>query len=132
MAQQKHLDGKGEFIYDFKYDMLTFRIKDRDYKTSIELQNFTIDIDKEGFATGLRVFDASKVFNLNKYILNNVKAGEFKSVIEDNVITVTINFIRKLRNKPLTKDFAWQITTPLNSNQHVANSVVEAPMAIMA
>ena len=126
MEKTKHLDarGKGEFIYDFKYDILTFRIKDRDYRTSIELQNFTIDIDKEGFATGLRVFDASKVFNLDKYILNNVKAGDFKSIIEDNVVTVTINFVGKLRNKPLTKDFAQQITTQLNSGEHLANSVV--------
>ena len=69
---------------------------------------------------------------MDKYILNNVKAGEFKSVIEDNVVTVNISFVGKLRNKPLTKDFAQQITTPLNSSWHLANSVVEAPMAVMA
>ena len=46
MNQEKHLNaiGKGECVYDYKYDTLTFRIKDRDYKNSVEFQNFVIDI----------------------------------------------------------------------------------------
>ena len=35
---EKHLDGtgKGEFLYDFKNDILMFKIKDRYYKNSVE------------------------------------------------------------------------------------------------
>ena len=61
--KERHLNaiGKGQLLYDSKHDILTFKIKDRDYKMSVEFQNFTIDIDTENFVTGIRIFDASKV-----------------------------------------------------------------------
>ena len=59
MNKERHLNapGKGEFLYDYKHDILTFKIRDRDYKMSVELQNFAIDIDTENFVTGIRIFD---------------------------------------------------------------------------
>src|SRR3989338_1676025 len=48
---EKHLDGtgKGEFLYDYNNDILMFKIKDRDYKNSVEFQNFV----KWGFKTSV-------------------------------------------------------------------------------
>ena len=36
MTAQKHLKGKGEFSYDYKYDILTFKMTNRNYKHSFE------------------------------------------------------------------------------------------------
>src|SRR3989344_5740686 len=99
MTQDRVLNGKLECIYDFTYDILTFHIKNRDYKMSVEVQNFIIDIDTEDFVIGVRVIDASKVFSLNKAVLRDIVQGQFKAVIRDNVITVRLGFIGKMRNK---------------------------------
>ena len=45
MIAQKHLTGKGEFLYDYKYDILTFKMRNRNYKHSFEFQNFVADVD---------------------------------------------------------------------------------------
>ena len=133
--QEKHLDGTGklEVLYDYKYDILTFRIKDRDYSLSIEFQNFVADIDNEGFVTGVRIFDASKVFGMDKYILKDMVYSEFKARIENNAITLTIKFVGKIRNKiiPLLvekQNFMQQITTPPVQKHKLNNSYVEGSL----
>jgi len=84
MNQEKHLNaiGKGECVYDYKYDTLTFRIKDRDYKNSVEFQNFVIDIDTENFVTGIRILDVSKVTGMNKILFKNIINSEFRASIK--------------------------------------------------
>ncbi len=131
MEKKRHLDGtgKGEFIYDYKYDTLMFKIKERDYKMSIELQNFVLDIDKERFITGIRIFDASKVFGINKYILKNIVQGEFKTSVDNNIITVTLKFVGKRRNKIIPmitekENFTQQITKQIDPKYNLADSDV--------
>ena len=123
--KNKKLIGKGEFIYDYKYDILTFKIKDRNYKKSIEIQNFAVDIDDQDFVTGIRVFDASKVFGIDKYVLRNIVHGEFKASVEKNIMTITIKFVFMQRNKLIftkKENFVQQITAPI---KNVADSVSE-------
>ena len=125
--KKKKITGKGEFIYDYKYDTLTFKMKDRNYKRSIEIQNFAIDIDDKNLITGIRVFDASKVFGVDKYVLKNIVQGEFKADVEKKIVTITLKFVGMQRNKiiPLLtqkQNFMHQITTPV---KNMADSTVE-------
>ena len=100
--KHKHLDakGKGEFSYDYRNDILLFKTKNRDYQKSIDFDNFTLDIDTKGFITGIRIFDASKIFGLSKMALNNIKQFEFNTRAEEKVITIQLKFMSVLRNKP--------------------------------
>ena len=91
--------GKGEIAYDFKYDILMFKVKDREYAKSVELHNFVADIDDKGFVTGIRIFDASKVFGVSKFLLKSIKSMKFKASVEDNVITIVLEFSSIVRNK---------------------------------
>lgn len=125
---KKHLEGKGELLYDLKNDILMFKVKDRDYKFSIEFQNFTVDIDKEDFVTGIRIFDASKVIGVDKFFLKSIVKTDFKAQIENNVVTVSIQFVSKVRNKLLSlfgqkERFKQQIITPIKHN--INDSVAE-------
>lgn len=101
----RHLEakGKGEYTYDYMNDLLLFKIKDRDYSKSLDFDNLIVDIDKEGFITGLRIFDASKVFNIQKLALKDIKSWRFDARIEDKKVTIRLEFIPVLRNKPLIK-----------------------------
>ncbi|MBS3147394.1 DUF2283 domain-containing protein [Candidatus Woesearchaeota archaeon] len=98
----RHLDatGKGEINYDYANDILLFKVKDRDYLKSIDFDDFVVDIDKEGYITGLRVFDASKLFRLSKLSLKNIKQFDFNAKIEEKVITIQFYFTSVMRNKP--------------------------------
>src|SRR3989344_1295627 len=112
----KHLDatGKGLYSYDYLNNTLVFKIKDRDYDSSIEFGNLVADIDKEGFITGLRLFDASKVFGLSKISLKNLKDFKFDTKVEKNVVTIRLQFVCVLRNKPLIRqgqDFVREVQT---------------------
>lgn len=139
MNKEKHLDapGKGEFLYDYKQDILTFKIKDRDYKLSVEFQNFVIDIDTENFVTGIRIFDVSKVTGLKKLLFKNLVHGEFKASIKDNIISVRLNFVGKLRNKLMPRlvkeqNFTQQVSAPVNPKHPLEDSVVTVPEIIIS
>jgi hypothetical protein len=95
--------GKGEYSYDYKNDVLLFKIKDRDYKKSLDFGNLIVDIDKEDFITGLRIFDASKIFEIDKLALKNVREFEFNAKIEERTVTIQLKFIPIIRNKPVMK-----------------------------
>ena len=122
----KHLDGtgKGEFSYDFNNDILMFKIKDRDYKISAEFQNFVADIDTEGFVTGIRVFDASKVFGVDKYTLKSIVKWRFETFVEKGMITIRLSFAGQLRNKEVpVENFTQQLTSSLNGYNLTDSSV---------
>ena len=70
---------------------------------SLDFDNLIVDIDKEGFITGLRIFDASEIFNIPKLALKNIKSWRFNASIEDKKVTIQLEFIPILRNKPLIK-----------------------------
>ena len=128
---EKHLDGtgKGEFLYDFSNDILMFKVKDRDYKISAEFQNFVADIDIEGFVTGIRIFDASKVFRIDKFTLKNIVTWGFETVVESGMITIRLTFASKVRNKEVPiENFTQQLTTSLNG-YNLINSSVECGVA---
>lgn len=111
----KHLDarGEGEYDYDYKNDLLYFKIKNREYDSSLDFGNLVADIDKEGFITGLRIFDASKILGIPKVALKNVQEFEFNTSAEDNIIKIQLKFIPVLRNKKLLRqgqDFERALT----------------------
>ena len=137
MNKEKHLDasGKGQFLYDYKHDILTFKIKDRDYKLSVEFQNFAIDIDTENFVTGIRIFDATQVSGLNKIVFKNLVRGEFKASIKDKIISVRLSFVGKLRNKIIPifskeHNFTQQVSAPLTTKYFIEDSEVIVPEII--
>ena len=99
--ETKHLDakGKGEMDYDYSNDILFFKVKEREYDRSIELEDVVLDIDKEGYITGIQIFGASKMFNVEKDTLRNVQKWEFKVKTEGKVISVQLMFEMLRRNK---------------------------------
>ncbi|MDO8642176.1 MAG: DUF2283 domain-containing protein [Candidatus Woesearchaeota archaeon] len=132
MKTNKHLDAKdeGEIIYDYAHDILTFKIKNRNYKQSVEFHNFVADIDDLGFVTGVRIFDASRIFGVVKYTLKNIIHCDFKARLEKNALTIQLKFVGKARNKlisllPHTENFTQQITTAVSDRYGLADSYTE-------
>src|SRR3989344_2577014 len=100
-----HLDarGKGELDYDLKQDILFFKVKDREYVKSIELDNIVIDIDSEQFITGIQIFEASKFLRIDKAFLTKMPTWEFNATIKDNKVELRLTFTVVARNKIIEK-----------------------------
>lgn len=103
--KNKYLDAKGmgEVIYNYDDDILLFKIKDRDYLESIDFDNLIIDLDTKGFITGVRIFDASKLFGLQKVALSKIRYFEFNAKIEGKIVSMQFKFKCEFRNKPITQ-----------------------------
>ena len=98
--ERKRLQEKGEVDYDYKYDILFFKTKEREYAKSLEFDNIVVDIDKEDFLVGIQIFEASKFLNLDKKILLSIPNWQFTANVYDgNKIDIRLVFQIKIRNK---------------------------------
>mgnify|MGYP003965951075 CR=1 FL=1 len=96
---KKNLKEKGEMDYDYANDILFFKVKDRDYNHSIELDDLVLDANKDGDITGLQIFGASKMFDIDKDTLRNITKWEFKVRIEGKIISIQLIFEMLRRNQ---------------------------------
>ena len=125
--KNKYLNGKGkgEYLYDYSHDILMFKFKDRDYDKSLEFDDndLTLDIDTEGFITGITIYEASKVFKINKTALNNIKEWIFSSKINDKKVIVQLKFAPVLRNKSVmySQDFIRETSENVNNCEAVCS-----------
>lgn len=100
----KRLEALGEWDYDFRYDILFFKVKEREYWKSIEIGNLVLDIDAEKFLTGVQIFEASKFLGVDKMTLRQIPKWNFEAKIEDNKIELRLNFDVKIRNRIIEKN----------------------------
>ena len=124
---EKRLEGKGEVDYDFKHDILFFKTKDRKYAKSIELlDNLVVDVDKEGFLTGIQIFDAAEYLNIDKKSLLNIPDWQFTINVHGNIIEIRLVFQVKVRNKTVEKNpiISQQINQKLPDSELVCVAVV--------
>ena len=102
--KMRELKEKGEFDYDFLNDILFFKVKNRNYEKSIELDNLVVDIDEENFIIGLQIFDASEYFGISKnhlrFALNWRLQATVKKISEsESKIEIRLMFQVNVRNK---------------------------------
>jgi uncharacterized protein YuzE len=102
----RHLDGrgKGEFDYDYSHDILSFKIKDREYDRSIELDNIVVDIDTQKFLTGIQILEASKFLRIPKIALRKIPRWEFCAGVDENKIEIRLTFQTIFRNQLIEKN----------------------------
>lgn len=102
--EKRFLNKPGEFDYDFKNDILLFKVKEREYSHSIELNRLVIDIDKENFVVAIQIIGASEMFNLSKEELRMIKDFRMKCNVENGVIEINVGFNILFRNKLIEKN----------------------------
>ena len=120
MEKPRHLEAPGEWDYDYLNDTLFFKVKDRNYKKSIELDRAVIDIDEENFVVGIQIFGASEFFGIGKEALRNVRRWKLQANVDENKLEVRIVFQTMFRNRLVEPRPI--IIEPLK--QHLPNSQV--------
>ena len=102
--RNKQLNVKGEVDYDYKNDILFFKAKEREYKRSIEMNNIILDVDKEGFITGLQIIEASKYLNISKDNLLKIPKWNLNTVVDNKILEIRLLFQINYRNKTIEKN----------------------------
>ena len=115
----KHMKGKGEVDYDYKYDILFFKTAEREYVKSIELDNIVLDIDKEGFIVGIQILEASKFLCIDKKVLLKIPEWIFEARVDHGRIEVRLLFKVMVRNKVIEKNpiIMQETTEPLPNSE---------------
>ncbi len=95
-------------MYNKKYDILYIVKEGRPSKASIEVGDFIIDVDFDGFVSGIEILNASENLNLGKNILKKIKQVSLSILYKPSYLYITIIFeIPKLNQTihiPLTID----------------------------
>lgn len=102
--EERQLNADGECDYDFKYDTLFFKVKNRTYLKSVEAGNFILDIDSESFLTGVQIPDASKLLGIDKIKLRDIPKWSFQGKIKDGIMEMSLVFQIQVRNKMIEKN----------------------------
>ncbi len=79
--------------YDSENDLLILKVDSSDYETSLEYDDVIIDRDADGNITGMRIFDASKAFKLNKAELKNIKDFTFTCTTQKKTLQLCIQLM---------------------------------------
>ena len=110
---------KGDVDYDYRYDILFFKARERDYRKSIELENLVIDIDNEGLIVGIQIREASKFLKLKKKSLLSISHWNFEAIIHNRMLELRLLFKVEIRNKIVEKNpiIMQQISEPLPDSQ---------------
>lgn len=113
---------KGEYDYDYKNDILFFKVKDREYEKSVELDDVLLDIDKEGIICGIQIFEASRLFKLEKEALRGIQRWEFSVKIENNIVNIQLVFEVLRRNKIIERGQSLIREATLNDSEVVCEA----------
>jgi len=93
--------------YNSEEDILNIS-KGKGSRASIEVGEFILDIDSNGFVSALEILNASENLGIEKNLLNEVKKAKLSIVYKPNYLLIWISFnfkgIEKEIRIPLTID----------------------------
>ncbi|HJX50105.1 MAG TPA: DUF2283 domain-containing protein [Candidatus Nanoarchaeia archaeon] len=95
----RSLTAPGQFDYDYVNDILFFKVKERNYSYSMELENLVIDFDEENYVVGIQFFNASTIFGISKNYLKDLKHFQFTATIKNNILRFVLDFKIISRNR---------------------------------
>jgi len=87
-----------------KNDILFFKVFEREYSRSMEINNIVLDLDKENFIVGIQILEASEFLNTSKSNLLKVPKWAFQASINEGEIEVRLEFQILVRNKLIEKN----------------------------
>ncbi len=99
VKKNKELKKEGESDYDYLNDILFFKVKEREYSRSVELENIVVDVDEEDFVVGAQIFEASKFLGITKDALKNVSNWQFQAKVDQQKLELRLIFQTIYRNK---------------------------------
>ncbi|MDO8517614.1 MAG: hypothetical protein Q7S33_05830 [Nanoarchaeota archaeon] len=96
-----------EIIYNLEEDILNLS-RGKPSQASLEIGDFILDIDFDGFVSAIEILNASENLGLSKEILENLSQAKMEIIYKPNYIFVMLIFnlkgIEKEIRIPLTVD----------------------------
>ncbi|MDP2750707.1 MAG: DUF2283 domain-containing protein [Nanoarchaeota archaeon] len=92
--------------YDFEEDILAMS-KGKKAKESIDIGDFIVDLDHQGFVVGIEILNASENLKINKQQLKLLKKASMVVRYRSNCIYVSLVLNLKEKEKDITIPFAF-------------------------
>jgi uncharacterized protein YuzE len=93
---------KPKIIYDEEDDILSMIHKDKKSKASIDIGDFVIDVDKNGFIIGLEILNASENLKLTSEQLSSLLQASMLVKYKPNYIYISLVMQLKDKEKDIT------------------------------
>jgi uncharacterized protein YuzE len=106
MKEEKSVTAAAKYDYDSLNDTFYTHPLDRDYSSSMMMDDIIIDMDAERRITGIEVLNASKKFGVSKYEMLHPMQLSFTIDIDDGKIILSLNLTFMKRNNPLAKSIS--------------------------
>lgn len=90
-----------KMIYDKDEDIL-FLSKGRKIKASIDIGDFVIDVDMNGFIAGIEILNASENLNMSSKMLKELQEASMSVTYKPNYVRVTLLMRFKKEKKDVT------------------------------
>jgi uncharacterized protein YuzE len=91
------------YDYDFENDSLFFNRNSVQLESSIDLGNIILDIGVDGSPIGFEILHASKMFGVQKSVIQNFQNMNAKIKITKDTIEIKITITVLLRNRKTPK-----------------------------
>jgi len=112
-------EGNEEITYNVEEDILNLSRK-KSSQASIEIGDFILDIDFNGFVSAIEILNASENLGLDKNILSNLDKAKMGIVYKPGYIFVMLVF----NSKDIEKDIRIPLTLDLGHKQIEKQEVV--------
>lgn len=104
--------GSTKITYDSEEDILNLS-KGNPSKASIEVGDFVLDVDFEGFISAIEILNASEILNISKEVLRSVESAKMTILYKYNYLIVGIS----LKFKGAEKEVTIPLTVDLGHRQ---------------
>ena len=91
------------YRYDATYDTLSYRLDRGRYAKSIEFGDIVLDIGEDGTVVGIRIFEASQLFGLEREHLVRVRDFRFSVERSSGVVSLNVSFVPLADGEPLLR-----------------------------
>jgi uncharacterized protein YuzE len=112
-----------KIIYDNEEDIL-FLSKKRTVRASINIGDFIVDIDMNGFVSGIEILDASKTLKLKKSLLKDLSEASMAVTYKPDYLLINLILMFNEKEKevaiPLTVDLGHNAVSSKTMNFAVA------------
>ncbi|MBU0628491.1 MAG: DUF2283 domain-containing protein [Nanoarchaeota archaeon] len=108
-----------KIIYDEEEDILSLS-RSRKIKASIDIGDFIIDIDHDGFVAGIEILNASENLKISADQLKDLRKASMAVTYKPNYVYITLVMLFKDKEKdlaiPLTVDLGHMSVSTQNMN----------------
>jgi uncharacterized protein YuzE len=133
IKSNKPLKGKGYYEYDYEHDIFSIKTKeDYNYETALDLgKGLILDFNNNNISVALEILNASKLFNIKKSEIKNIKYIKMNVSINKKMINVNLKIGVNIRNKTQPKSFDESVSFDKSVSNNINAPAINTELLVV-